>query len=238
MSTRCRSAGRWRGRERPSPKSIRQGQAARRQIAFGLDRVSGLLDAIEGKPRLYPLIEYGGDEQRLLAERFACRFNAPRGRAIGPGMKKIIWTGWFQGREAAPPLIKKCLRSWERNNPAWQFRFLDATSVERYVPVRQFIDLRRQSLTAASLSDIVRILLLREFGGVWVDATLFCNRPLDEWLPGVMDEGFFAFAAPAPDRPLSSWFSSGRPNNYLVSTWCRRTTEYWSKRAARNSISR
>jgi hypothetical protein len=180
---------------------------------------------------LYPLIEYGGDEQRLLAERSACHVNAPRRRAIGPGMKKIIWTCWFQGREAAPPLVRKCLRSWERNNPGWQFRCLDATSVERYVPVRQFIDLRRQSLTAASLSDIVRILLLREFGGVWVDATLFCNRPLDEWLPGVMDEGFFAFAAPAPDRPLSSWFVSSGSNNYLVSTWCRQTTEYWSKRA-------
>ena len=113
-------------------------------------------------------------------------------------MTKIIWTCWFEGREAAPPLVQKCLSSWERNNPSWEFRCLDATSIERYVPLRQYIDLNRQSLTAASLSDIVRILLLREFGGVWVDATLFCNRPLDEWLPGVMEEGFFAFAAPGP----------------------------------------
>lgn len=147
-------------------------------------------------------------------------------------MNKIIWTCWFQGRDAAPPLVKKCLSTWERNNPGWKFRCLDATSLERYIPLREYINLDHQSLTAASLSDIARILLLREFGGVWVDATLFCNRPLDEWLPGLMEEGFFAFAAPAPDRPLSSWFLSAAPDNYLISTWCRWTIEYWSNRTS------
>ena len=43
---------------------------------------TGLLDAVERKLRLHPLIEYGGDEQRLLAERSACRVNAPRGRIL------------------------------------------------------------------------------------------------------------------------------------------------------------
>jgi hypothetical protein len=147
-------------------------------------------------------------------------------------MIKIIWTCWFQGREYAPLLVKTCLKSWERNNPGWELRCLDATSIEQYVPLRQYIDLDRQSLTAASLSDVLRILLLREFGGVWIDATLFCNRPLDDWLPGVMEEGFFAFAAPGPDRPLASWFLSAESDNYLISTWCRRTSEYWVDRAA------
>jgi hypothetical protein len=45
-----------------------------------------------------------------------------------------------------------------------------------------------------------------------------------------MTEGFFAFAAPAPDRLLSSWFLSAVPDHYLVSAWCRRTVEYWSNR--------
>ena len=81
-------------------------------------------------------------------------------------MKKIIWTCWFQGRENAPYLVAKCLSSWERNNPDWEFHCLDATSIERYVSLRQYVDLSRQSVTAASLSDILRIALLHEFGGV------------------------------------------------------------------------
>ena len=43
---------------------------------------TGLLDAVESKLRRYPLIEFGADEQRLLAERGACRVNAPQGRVI------------------------------------------------------------------------------------------------------------------------------------------------------------
>jgi len=147
-------------------------------------------------------------------------------------MIKTIWTCWFQGREKAPPVVKSCLASWERNNPTWKFRCLDARSVERYVSVRQYLDLKKQTLTAASLSDFVRILLLAEFGGVWVDATLFCNRPLDEWLPRMLQEKFFAFAEPAPDRPLSSWFLAAESSSYLASWWLRRTVEYWSRRAA------
>jgi hypothetical protein len=145
-------------------------------------------------------------------------------------MNRTIWTLWFQGRGAAPLVVRKCWASWERNNPGWTVRCLDATSVGRYVAVNDHVDLGRQSLTASSLSDLVRMLLLHEFGGVWVDATLWCNRPLDDWLPAVMHEGFFAFAAPAPDRPLASWFLSAEPGHRLVAMWCRRTIEYWADR--------
>ncbi|MDP9105649.1 MAG: polysaccharide pyruvyl transferase family protein [Candidatus Eremiobacteraeota bacterium] len=145
-------------------------------------------------------------------------------------MTKVIWTCWFQGREHAPPLVERCLRSWERINPDWEFRCLDATTVQRYVDLARIVDLKRQSITAAALSDIVRIMLLHEFGGVWVDATLSCNRPLNDWLPGVMHEGFFAFSAPAPDRVLSSWFLSAEANHPLIAAWFRRTLDYWSGR--------
>jgi hypothetical protein len=147
-------------------------------------------------------------------------------------MRKTIWTCWFQGRENAPPLVKSCLDSWERHNPDWDLRCLDAATVQRYVPLRHYIDLNEKTLTAASLSDVLRIVLLHEFGGLWVDATLLCNRPLDDWLPDVMTEGFFAFAAPAPRRPLASWFLSAEADHYLVSAWFRQTIEYWSIRTA------
>src|SRR5690242_8628796 len=131
-------------------------------------------------------------------------------------MNKTIWTIWFQGRDRAPWLVRRCLDSWERRNPGWNLRCLDATNVERYIPVRENVDLASRRITAASLSDIVRVFLLHEFGGVWVDATTFCNRPLDDWLLGVMDEGFFAFDKPAPGRPLSSWLLAAAAGNYLM----------------------
>jgi len=103
-------------------------------------------------------------------------------------------------------------------------------SVKKYLDLGDYIDLDRQVITAASLSDIIRILLLYEYGGVWVDATALCRMPLDRWLPDAAKSGFFAFAAPGPDRLLSSWFLAAAPGNKLVAKWAARTVRYWRDR--------
>jgi Capsular polysaccharide synthesis protein/Polysaccharide pyruvyl transferase len=145
-------------------------------------------------------------------------------------MNKIIWSCWFQGRHHAPDLVQRCLASWETLNPDWEFRCLDAENIRHYVDLDAYIDLQNQTITAASLSDILRILLLHEYGGVWVDATLYCNQPLDEWLPLSMGAGFFAFSKPAPDRLLSSWFIAAEVGNQLIEKWTVQVIKYWHGR--------
>ncbi len=115
-------------------------------------------------------------------------------------------------------------------NPDWDFRCLDADAIGLYLDVHDLIDLEHQTVTSASLSDIIRIALLHEFGGVWVDATLFCNQPLDEWLPFSAATGFFAFSNPAPDRLLASWFLATANDNCLVAKWAAETYRYWQGR--------
>lgn len=145
-------------------------------------------------------------------------------------MNKIIWTCWFQGRQNAPELVEQCLASWETLNPDWDFRCLDAETAGRYIDFDEYINLQNQTITAASLSDILRLLLLHEYGGVWVDATLYCNQPLDEWLPFAMGTGFFAFSKPAYDRLLASWFIAAVPGNILLVKWTARAINYWRGR--------
>jgi hypothetical protein len=143
---------------------------------------------------------------------------------------KIIWCLWLQGREHAPDLVKRCLASWERRNPGWELRCLDVTTVGRYVNLSSYIDLSSQEVTAASLSDIIRMLLLHEYGGVWIDATLYCNQPLDEWLPGPLGNGFFGFYRPAPERLIGTWFLAAAPGNELFAKWAARALNYWRAR--------
>jgi Capsular polysaccharide synthesis protein/Polysaccharide pyruvyl transferase/Methyltransferase domain len=145
-------------------------------------------------------------------------------------LRKIIWTCWFQGRSQAPELVRKCLDSWETRNPGWDFRCLDSETIARYVDSTAYIDLKNQTITAASLSDILRLLLLHEFGGVWVDATTYCNVPLDDWLPLAAYTGFFAFARPAEDREIASWFLAALSGNELLGKWAARALAYWRGR--------
>jgi hypothetical protein len=111
-------------------------------------------------------------------------------------------------------------------------RLLDADTIGLYIDVDEYVDLQRSKITSASLSDILRIFLLREYGGVWVDATVYCNRPLDEWLHRAARKGFFAFANPTRTRPLSSWFIAAEAGNSLSEKWCARTISYWRNREA------
>jgi len=145
-------------------------------------------------------------------------------------MNRVIWTCWFQGQDSAPFVVRKCLESWVNRNPDWDVRVLDASSIRKYINLEDHIDLSEQEVTAASLSDIVRILLLNEYGGVWADATSYCNRPLDDWLPGYMPRDFFAFSDPGKYLLLASWFLARGPSDQLVGKWAARTLAYWSGR--------
>jgi len=78
------------------------------------------------------------------------------------------------------------------------------------------------------LSDIVGCILLDLYGGLWVDATTFCNRNLNEWLPEYVQEGFFAFHRPGPDRMISSWFIYADKSSDIIHKWCQSIIHYYS----------
>jgi hypothetical protein len=163
---------------------------------------------------------------RVLRQRESLRHSK------GTSLQKIIWSCWLQGRDSAPELVRKCLQSWELRNPGWDFRCLDAATIGRYVDLGDYVDLTRQQITAASLADLLRLLLLHEYGGVWVDATTFCNAPLDEWIAQASQTGFFAFARPAEDRELATWCIAAHPGNQLMAKWAARSFAYWNGRTA------
>lgn len=137
-------------------------------------------------------------------------------------LPKKIWFLWLQGLDNAPLLVRNCYGSWVRHNPGWELMLLDENNVRQYItPVAD-------GRTKQALSDILRINLLAEYGGVWVDATCFCTKPLDEWLYSYMDTGFFAFERPGPDRMISSWFIAAAKYNYIATTYKNTVNKYWA----------
>lgn len=128
---------------------------------------------------------------------------------------RTIWMLWFQGFDAAPPLVRACLQSWRRHNPGWHVVALDRHSLHDRIALDDVIALDRDDLTIQTKSDIVRLCLLRRHGGVWADATAFCFRPLDAWLCSRYT-GFAAFANPGRDRLMSNWFIAAENDNPVL----------------------
>lgn len=128
-------------------------------------------------------------------------------------MIKNIFILWFQGFENAPDIVKKCLESWIYYNLDWNIIQLDDSNLHEYIEIDEF---RNNEIGLWHLSDIVRLLLLEKHGGVWVDATTFCNCSLNVWIEPNITNGFFAFSRPSNDFLFSSWFVYSEPNNYIL----------------------
>lgn len=142
---------------------------------------------------------------------------------------------WLQGWDAAPEIVKACVASWRAHNPGWDIRLLTGSDVADLLgPIETLRAVDGKNLPVEAYSNLVRLGLLRRFGGVWADATTYCRRPLDEWIDDATVSGFFGFAQPGPDRMLSSWFLAAHAGNPLLEIWERYCTAYWAERNERH----
>lgn len=144
-------------------------------------------------------------------------------------MNKTVWILWLQGIEQAPEIVLKCYESWVYHNSDWTVRVLSEDDIEELVPeVKDIIGKNSDVIIRPHIADLVRVNLLKKFGGVWADATLFCLRPLDDWLIPALDEnGFYMFKNPHNDKVSDNWFiaapKGSRNMQYLAET----INSYW-----------
>jgi len=129
---------------------------------------------------------------------------------------RTIWTLWMQGVDTAPPLVRACIESWRVLNPTWRVVALDRATLGDWVDLEDIIDISRRDITVQKQAVVARLALLKRYGGVWVDATVFCLRPLDAWLPAAHSAGFTAFRNPGRDRLASNWFMAADSGNDLA----------------------
>jgi hypothetical protein len=150
---------------------------------------------------------------------------------MNDNFQKIIWFLWLQGKDNMPELINYCYNSWLKHNPDWKIIFLDKNNLIKYLDKRTFTLIQNTKFSkAASMSDIIRINLLKNHGGVWTDSTTYCCKPLNDWLFDYMENGFFAFASPQRANTLiSSWFLAANKSNYIVEKYNNYIYNYWDE---------
>jgi hypothetical protein len=147
---------------------------------------------------------------------------------------KTIWIFWMQGFENAPFVVKICLESWQKYNSNWKVVKLDQENVHEYI---SDFELYRPDRSVAAMSDVLRINLLNKFGGVWVDATLFCTKPLDSWLEIYSRKnGFLATdntihllndTRKVGTLRIGSYFLVSSKSNYVTKEVCDLVNEFW-----------
>lgn len=141
---------------------------------------------------------------------------------------KNIFMNWFQGWATAPEICNICKDSWAKNNPDWNLVLLDETNLDDYTNLRSILPNVRTN--PANYSDILRIFLMKEHGGVWADATLFCNKPLSNWVTDSKDSFIFTRSDYSyTNKIICNWFVYSEEKSVLIDELYNRTIEYWEK---------
>ena len=100
--------------------------------------------------------------------------------------RDVIWCCWLQGVEQAPAVVKKCIRSFSKFEK--KIHVITAENYAEYVSLPDCIVRKWEEgiISNTHFSDLLRIALLAERGGLWIDATVFCSdtREITEILNG------------------------------------------------------
>jgi hypothetical protein len=143
---------------------------------------------------------------------------------------KVIWMIWLQGLDEAPDLVKSCVRSWKKHNVTWQVKLIAQDEIPEYLCEEDYPkSLINIELSMAHKTDILRILLLKKYGGVWADCTVYCTQPLNNWLIEEDGSSFFAFRNPGPDRMISNWFMCSNKDGYIINHLVHEVSMYWKQ---------
>ena len=87
-----------------------------------------------------------------------------------------IWICWLQGIDKDPSLIKRCYKSIKDNFKDSKI-VVDESYINDYVELPSYIMEKdgKGIITKTHFSDILRLELLSQYGGTWIDGTVYCR---------------------------------------------------------------
>lgn len=152
----------------------------------------------------------------------------PLGKATD--FPKKIWIFWENKDKGSslPDIVQRCVDLAQKMNPGYVITVLNSDNFTGYVDDedKQVPRVFRDSLPAKS--DYIRICVLRKNGGIWMDASVICQKPFDDWLfdhaqgceyIGVYNHTFTSKemlnVAPIPE----SWFFACLPGSDFMNAW-------------------
>lgn len=168
-------------------------------------------------------------------------------------MNKTIWLLWLQGwnnhkedkkeedkkeedkkedndKYSVPWLQRQVAESWEVNNPGWTVVYLSLANLKEYANDIDYMF--NKTISYQAMSDIIRLSILKNHGGVWADSTMLCMQPLDNWVDAALvPSGFWMYhghgAGMMMDCGPASWFIVSEANSLMISKWKMACDAFW-----------
>lgn len=154
---------------------------------------------------------------------------------IPSGMERlvsnIIWVCWLQGIDNAPDIVKKCVESIKANLIDKKIVFITKDNYINYVKFPSYIveKLEKGLISSAHFSDLLRLELLINYGGIWLDATTYCTGRVPDYIDNA---DLFVYKMDFWNNGtliMGSWLMEAKSNSPILELTRDLLYKYWKK---------
>ena len=142
-----------------------------------------------------------------------------------------IWVYWDKGIENAPAIIKKCYESLIKYHGD-KVILLTENNLKNYIKMPDYIEEKRLngSIPIAGYTDLMRFALLENYGGTWIDSTIYLTDKIPE---EILNCEFFSFQNTLGllDNPVlfPAWFLHAEKHSKKITEIRNVAFAYWVK---------
>lgn len=157
-------------------------------------------------------LEYMGSENKnIIKIATELELNIPR----------KIWIFWYDLE--IPELVNHCINNIKTLHPEYEVNVLNKNTVKNYLDLD--IENLIKKMPVANLSDLIRLKLLQNYGGIWMDASIILEKNIEDFFlveHNTFDIIGFYNANRSTDCKLpviESWFLAAPPNSKFINKW-------------------
>lgn len=139
---------------------------------------------------------------------------------------KIIWAFWDS--KEMPEVVKICINNWKELHPDFEINILNNETIHTFLP--NFPKLK--DFNPVFKSDLLRLSLLKEYGGIYLDASVFLNQRLDQHISFYIENNLDLLVFSSEGHPndkkypiTENWFIISEKNNLFIEKWLFYVTE-------------
>lgn len=145
--------------------------------------LDGLIPPGKTEKYINTIFEYVNVFEQPVVERYKNEQYLPQDTLIHEFDKVPVWCCWWQGAEQMPEIVAMChtrLKQIIPNNA--ELHVITEKNYRDYVTLPEHVlkKFKEGKITVTTLSDILRMCLLSDYGGFWIDATVFISSDFPE----------------------------------------------------------
>jgi hypothetical protein len=125
--------------------------------------------------------------------------------------EKTIFSFW-EPKGSMIPYLELCRRTWKRNLPDYEIIFLDYSNIDLYLPEGAYDMTVLKKLTLMMQKDAVMVAVLKEHGGIFMDADTLVTADIAPLVRMLRDTEVVMFST-------HCGFMAAKPGSHFLTLW-------------------